>query len=318
MLSWVTVSVSPLLVEVGKTGLATGAAFDQNGAPFGAAAFTYSSSAPLVAAVDVSGTIRGLAPGTAVITAATAGKTASHDVTIVPVAVARVQVSPALLNLDPGDSTTLVVTMFDADGAVLTGHGVTWTSSDTTTVVVTNDGRALAIKPGRAKITAASGDRSDAAVVTVRGEADAGDLVISFAVPAPGEIVGDTLEVYANVSSTQPIAQVVAMFNGVALTLVKVPAGALGGSWLWYGSFDISTVRFGLYYVLVTATDARGATVTDSVLFERDTRKKGGGSLGPEKKDKVVAPSEPPKPDTTSVPPAPPDPLALRELHDTL
>ncbi len=291
VLSWVKVSVSPVVVEIGKTATATAEAFDQSGGPFNAGSFTFTSSAPTVATVDASGTVRGVVAGAVTVTAAVGGKEASRDITVVPVFVSRVVVSPVLLNLDPGDSATLVATLYDASGAVLVGRTVTWTSSDTTAVVVTTAGRVTARRAGRAKISATNGERSDAAVVNVTGTvAAAGDLVISFAVPAPGAIVGDSLEVFANVSSSQPLARVEASFQGTTLRLVLKPVPPKGGLF-WYGLFEIATVRFGKYYVLVTATDMRNATATDSVLFERNPRLKGGGAAGPGRTNKLVAPT---------------------------
>ena len=155
VLSWVKVSVSPLTIEVGKTGMATPQASTRNGGPFGAIAFAFTSSAPEVASVDATGTIRGVAPGTAAITAASGGKEASHDVTVVPVVVARVVVSPALATLDPGTTVSFAVELFDAAGAEVAGREVSWSSSDTSVAVITAEGLVTARSAGRAKITAA-------------------------------------------------------------------------------------------------------------------------------------------------------------------
>ena len=182
-----------------------------------------------------------------------------HDVTVVPEAVALITMTPDELALEPGTSATLVAIPYDARANVLAGRTLAWSSSDTMVAVVDATGRVSARRGGRAKITAAAGNRFAFAVVSVAGAGElAGDMLISFAVPQPGETVGDTLEVYANVSTSQPIARVEAIFNGVALPLVKVAAGALGGAWLWHGVFDVSGAHFGQYYVLVTATDVRG------------------------------------------------------------
>lgn len=291
VLSWVKMAVSPLIIEVGTTAIASGEGFDQNGATLNAGAFAFTSSAPAVASVTAAGTVTALSAGVATITASLGGKSAARDVTVVPVAVVAITMMPEALTLDSGTSATLAATLYDAGERVLTGRVVAWSSSDTMVAVVNPAGRVTARRPGRAKITAAADNRFAAAVVSVPGAVEnAGDMLISFAVPQPGALVGDTLEVAANVSTIQSIASVQAIFNGVAQPLVKVSVGALGGSWLWYGSFDISAIHFGPYYVLVTATDARGFTTTDSVLFERDPVKKGGGAAGPGKTNKLVAP----------------------------
>ncbi len=296
VLSWVKLAVTPPIVELGKTATATGEGFDQNGGSFNAGAFAFTSSAPAIASVDAAGTITGVAPGVATITASAGGKSAMHDVTVVPVAVALITMTPDALALESGASATLVATPYDARANVLAGRTLAWSSSDTMVAVVDVTGRVSARRTGRAKITAAADNRFAFAVVSVAGAVElAGDMLISFAVPQPGEIVGDTLEVYADVSTGQPLARVEAIFNGVALPLVKVAAGALGGAWLWHGVFDVSGVHFGPYYVLVTATDIRGFVSTDSVLFERDPVKKGGGAAGPGRTNKLVAPVAAPR-----------------------
>ena len=292
VLSWVKVSVSPLIIEIGKTATATGEGFDQNGGSFNAGAFGFTSSAPAVASVNGAGTVTGVASGEATITASVGGRSATRGVTVVPVAVAYIKIAPVTLTMDPGTAATLVATLFDATEGVLTGRAVSWSSSDTMVVVVNSAGRVTARAAGRAKVTAAADSRFQAAVVTVTGAVQSGgDMLISFAVPLPGAIVGDTLEVYADVSTSQPITRVEAIFNGLTVPLVRRAAGAMGGAWLWYGVFDISGVHFGQYFVLVTATDARNATATDSVLFERDPVKQGGGLTGPARTNKLVAPA---------------------------
>ncbi len=297
VLSWVKVSVSPLSVEVGQTASATAEAFDQNGGAYSAPPFSFTSSSPTVATVDPTGTIKAVAPGAVTITAAVGGKEASRDITVVPVVVARVEVSPTTLALDPGATGLLTARLFDARDSTISGRSVSWASSDTVVVVVNPAGRVTARRGGRVKITASSGDRFAAAVLTVAGSDGAAvDLLISFAVPAPGEIVGDTLEVYANVTSSQPIARVEAFFDGITLPLVKARAGALGGTWLWHGIFNIAAVRYGQYYVLVTATGAHDVTATDSVRFERNPAKSGGGSAAQGRTNKLVAPTVPPRP----------------------
>lgn len=296
VLSWVKVSVSPLTVEVGRTASATAEAFDQNGGAFSAPPFSFTSSSPGVATVDPAGTIKALAPGAVTITASGGGKEASRDISVIPVVVARVEVSPTTLSLDPGATGLLTALLFDARDSTISGRSVSWTSSDTAVAVVNQAGRATARRSGRVKLTASSGDRFAASVLTVAGtDSTAVDLLISFAVPAPGEIVGDTLEVYANVSSSQPIARAEAFFDGITLPLVKVPAGALGGALLWHCIFDIAAVRYGEYHVLVTATGARGVTATDSVRFVRNPLANEGGSAAPTRKNKLVAPTVPPR-----------------------
>lgn len=301
VLSWLKVSVSPLNLEVGRTGTATAQAFDQNGGPFDTDPLTFTSSAPAIASVDAAGVIRGIAPGSAVITAAVGGKAASHNVTVIPVRVARVVVSPEMVILDPGAFSTFVASLFDAEGAKITGRAVGWSSSDTTIAVISATGRLTARSAGRAKITATSDERFATSIVTVTGDPGAvGDLLIRIGRPMPGELVADALDVSVSVASSRPLVRVEAHLEGATLELAPHPVGFYGLQTLWKGTLDISLLHFGEYYVVVTATDG-AATATDSALFERDPVKKSGGTAGAGKKNKLVAPVVLPRPARGSV-----------------
>ncbi|MCU0647460.1 MAG: Ig-like domain-containing protein [Gemmatimonadaceae bacterium] len=85
-LTSVTVTPPTASIAVGATSQLTGAALDQNGAPFAAATITWASGTPANATVSATGLVTGVAPGTAVITAtATAGtvtRTATATITV--------------------------------------------------------------------------------------------------------------------------------------------------------------------------------------------------------------------------------------------
>ena len=132
-----------------------------------------------------------------------------------------------------------------------------------------------------------------------------GGLLITIGTPTPGALVGDTLEVNASVAAAAPLARVEAHLEGLSTELQPYPAGFWGTQTLWKGTIDLSLLHYGQYFVVVTATDVANATTTDSVLFERNPLK-GGGSTETDKKNKLVAPAEPPQPKTAPVTPVPP------------
>src|SRR4051794_1186736 len=88
-----------------------------------------------------------------------------------PIPVARVVVSGVTSLADSmtvGDQRPLAVALSDANGGVLTGRGVTWTSSDNAVATVGPTGVLAAVAPGRATITATSEGRTGELTVAVR------------------------------------------------------------------------------------------------------------------------------------------------------
>jgi alpha-tubulin suppressor-like RCC1 family protein len=73
-----------------------------------------------------------------------------------PAAVATLQVTAPTTTLAPGQQTQLTVTVRDAEGDVLTGRVVQYTSSATAVVTVSGTGRVTGVAVGNAKVTVTS------------------------------------------------------------------------------------------------------------------------------------------------------------------
>ncbi|WP_186893512.1 leucine-rich repeat protein [Acetobacterium malicum] len=135
-------------------------------------AVSFSSSAPAVATVNAgTGLVTAVAVGTARITVTTTdgSKQASCDVTVSPIAVTGVSLTPATLNLGYEDTATLTATMAPANA---TNPGITWSSSDPLVATVDQSGMVKAVHAGTAEITASSQADSTitaTTVVTVQG-----------------------------------------------------------------------------------------------------------------------------------------------------
>ncbi|RRD56688.1 leucine-rich repeat protein [Tannerella forsythia] len=167
----VTLSPTSLNLEVGQTGALTATV-----APATATdkSLTWTSRNMTVATVDGSGTVEGIAPGTAIIEVKTVdgGKTATCAVTVkaaaAPViAVTGVTLSPTSLNLEVGQTGALTATVAPATA---TNKKVTWTSSDTTIATVDGSGTVKGIAPGTATIAVKTvdGGKTARATVTVK------------------------------------------------------------------------------------------------------------------------------------------------------
>lgn len=148
----VTVAPAALTLEVGQTGALTATV-----APATATnkAVTWTSSAPAIATVDASGTVKGIAPGTATITVKTAdgGKTATCAVTVKAAAAPAVKVTGITLNYSSitvnGDleRVQLIATVAPATA---TDQSLTWTSSDASVASVDGAGLVTIRKKGKA------------------------------------------------------------------------------------------------------------------------------------------------------------------------
>lgn len=91
---------------------------------------TWTSASPNVATVSPTGVVAGVAAGTAVISAAVFGATASTTVTVVPVPVASIVFAPFDSVLHLRFPKQVVATALDSAGNVLTGRAFTYKSSN--------------------------------------------------------------------------------------------------------------------------------------------------------------------------------------------
>jgi Big-like domain-containing protein/fibronectin type III domain protein len=93
--------------------------------------------------------------------------TDSAAVTVIPLPVASVTVSPASPYIIPGQSVQLTATTYDSTGAALTGRVVTWATSNVGVATVNDSGLVTGVAAGAATITATSEGKSGRAVARV-------------------------------------------------------------------------------------------------------------------------------------------------------
>jgi acid phosphatase type 7 len=160
----VSVEPSSATVDVGRTVQLTAAA-----KPKKVVAFTWSSSNASVATVSSTGLVTGVAAGTATITAASgsASGTATITVRATTVPVASVTVTPNPASVGVGATIQLTATLKDANGTVLTGRPVTWSSSAVAVAMVSSSGLVSGVAAGAATITATSEGKSGTSALTV-------------------------------------------------------------------------------------------------------------------------------------------------------
>jgi uncharacterized protein YjdB len=164
-----TVTVTPPTASViqGQTQALSATLKDALGNTLTGRTITWTTSAPSFATVSSSGVVTAVAVGSATITATSEGKTGTATITVTPIPVATVTVSPASTSVKKGDTKTLSATTRDANGNVLTGRVVTWSSSDTSKATVSSTGVVTGVAAGSVVITATSEGKSGTSTVTV-------------------------------------------------------------------------------------------------------------------------------------------------------
>ena len=166
-----SVTVTPSRIEIIEGG---SAALSASVSPEAASdrAVAWSSSDRSVATVDKTGTVQGLKPGTATVTATAEGKSGTCAVTVKAKAVnvTEVTLDKTELTLTEGGTETLTATV-RPDNA--DNRKVTWSSDKTEIATVDGDGRVTAVKAGEAVITVTTedGGKTASCKVTVKAKA---------------------------------------------------------------------------------------------------------------------------------------------------
>ncbi len=127
----------------------------------------WASSSSATATVTSTGLVTGVAPGSANITATVDGVAGTTIVTVTPVPVATVTVSPNTGTVVSGQTLQLSATTASATGQTLTGRVVTWTSSASQIATVSSTGSVSGVAAGAVTITATSEGRTGSARLTI-------------------------------------------------------------------------------------------------------------------------------------------------------
>ncbi len=167
-----SVSLTPTsgTIQSTKTTQLSATALDASGHPISGASFTWDTGNANVATVSSLGVVTGRNPGSTMITATSSGKYTSASITVTsvpPAPVAAVTVTLNAGSLNIGQTTQAVATLTDAQGNVLTGRTITWTSATPSVATVSASGLVTAVAPGTASITATSEGIAGNASVTV-------------------------------------------------------------------------------------------------------------------------------------------------------
>ncbi len=194
----ITVSPTTLSLISGDTARLSAVVKDASGGVLANRAVNWSSSNPAVATVATTGTVTAVAPGSAAITGQVDAVTATTTVTVsapppAPVASVAVALNPSSINV--GETASSTATLRDANGNVLTGRTVTWSSANSTVATVSANGTVTAMSAGTASIIATSEGQTGAATETVNATAPAPVASITLSASNTTLAVGATMQV---------------------------------------------------------------------------------------------------------------------------
>ncbi|MEO7454621.1 MAG: Ig-like domain-containing protein [Gemmatimonadaceae bacterium] len=182
-----TIAVTPSAtqVELGATTTLSAQVKDQNGVVMSSKVVTWSSATPSIVTVDASsGVARGVAVGTANISASVDGKSGVAFVNVQPLAVTSVAIAAPSAAVVAGTPLVLTAALKDRNGGDLAGRFVGWTSSNTRVATITNAGTLTPLSPGSTTITASSEGITNTIALVVAAPAGAAAPSITAVGPA--------------------------------------------------------------------------------------------------------------------------------------
>ena len=172
----------------------TATAADANSHAVAAVEFTWASGDTLVARVDGSGLVTGVAGGEVAVTATAFGVTGRAELMVSVAVPTTVAVTPDTVRFAAlGQTVQLAAEVRDQIGRVMPGAVVSWSSGDTLVAVVDAGGLVTGMRNGTVTITATAGEATGAATAVVMQVA--GSVVVSPAEPIVA--LGDTLRLAA-------------------------------------------------------------------------------------------------------------------------
>ena len=258
-----TVTVSPptATVALGQTVQLTATLRDASGNVLTGRTVTWSSSNLAVATVSASGLVTaGAVASQATITATSEGQSGTATVTVVSNApVASVTVTPATASVAVGQTVRLTATLRDANGNVLSGRTVLWTSDNAVAATVDGNGLVSGVSAGPAVITATSEGKSGSASVTVTAPSGAPEC----ATPQPGWIWCDDFE--------QNRLSQYFEYDSAGGSFVRVTGVGVGGSYGMRVRFALGQVEAGsLHLAMGKVPDPYFRTVDAGTALYRD------------------------------------------------
>lgn len=193
----VTVTLASTTLNIGQQTQATAVLKDAQGNVL-SRAITWSSLDTTVAKVSATGLITAYSGGTVAIIARSEEVSGSASVTVntpAPTAVASVTLVAPTQNLTIGQSVQSVVTLKDAQGNILTGRTISYSTENSSIVTVQASGVITGVGAGTTNVRATSEGKSATLGMTVNGPGGVNTVTVTLASPALS--VGQTTQATA-------------------------------------------------------------------------------------------------------------------------
>ena len=254
-----TVAVTPDTVAFtafGQTARLAAEVRDQAGRVMTGVTITWSSGDTAVVVVDSAGLATAVGRGTTVI-AARAGEASGEAVMTVMQSVGAVTVTPDADTVAIGDTLRLLAEAYDENGHRVDEATFTWSSNRPSVATVDGSGLVTGIAEGRTTITAAAGDASGTAVVTVENPSQPVGPVQVGTIPNQAVRTGQT--------GTLDVSSYFRDPDGDTLTYAAASSDTAVVSVSQTGSMlTLAGVATGTATVTVTATDLDGLAASQS------------------------------------------------------
>jgi len=167
----VTVTPGSASIAVGATVTLQATVKDAQGNVMSGQSVAWSTSNAAAATVSASGVVTGVGAGATTMTATCAGQLGTSSVTVTsappPPVVATVTVAPSTPSIVVGATVALSATVKDAQGNVMTGQTITWSTSNAAAATVNSNGVVTGVVAGSATITATCSGKTGSSAVTV-------------------------------------------------------------------------------------------------------------------------------------------------------
>ena len=156
------------VLEVGQNMQTTVRYFDASSSLLGGRTVTYNTSSATVATVSTSGLITAATPGSVTISATVDGVIGNLSVTVTPVPIFFIAITPGNPSVRVGETLTLAAQPQGATGQPINGRTINWSSADVARATVTQAGVVTGVTAGNVFIRASADGRTDSVNVRVR------------------------------------------------------------------------------------------------------------------------------------------------------